>query len=87
MTGIGGPFGITSVASDLVPITPDDDNDLARPARAIRCKGNGAAGTLRITTHAGEVRNTYIDAGETLDVVAKRVHATGTSATGLEAII
>lgn len=87
MTGIGGPFGILSVASDLAPITPSDSTDLAKPARAIRCRPDGAAGTLRFTSFAGQTRNTYISAGEILEVVATRVHATGTTATNLEAII
>lgn len=80
-------FGILGVAPDLVPITPNNDADLPTPARAIRCRGDGTAGTVRITTLTGQVRNTYIAAGETLLVVAFRVHATGTSATGLEAYI
>lgn len=84
---IAGPFGILSSGSDLVPITPDDNTDLAKPARALRCRGNATGGTLRVTTYAGEVRNTYIDAGELLTLVIKRVHDTGTTATGLEAFI
>lgn len=77
----------TAPAPDLVPISPDDDNDLATPARAIRCRPDGTAGTLRITTAEGEVRDTYIDAGELLPIQAVRVHDTGTAATDLEAMI
>lgn len=72
---------------DLVPITPSDSTDLDTDARAIRCKPDGAAGTLRITTLAGQVRNTSIEVGEVLPVSVRRVHATGTTATGLEAFI
>lgn len=72
-------------ARDLPPITPNDSEDLAVWARAIRCNGTG--GTLRITTMAGQVRNTNIAAGGELMVQVKRVHATGTTATGLEAMI
>lgn len=69
---------------DLVPVTPNDSTDLAIAARSIRCKPNGAAGTLRFVALNGELRNTYIDVGETLLVGAKRIHLTGTTATGLE---
>lgn len=75
----------TSPAVDIVPIAPDDGNDLATHARAIRC--SGTAGTLRITTFEGVVRDTNIALGERLSVVVTRVHATGTTATGLEALI
>ncbi|MAC79300.1 MAG: hypothetical protein CML66_14710 [Rhodobacteraceae bacterium] len=74
-------------AFDLVPITPDDGIDLPDMARAIRCKpSSGTAGTLRITTRTGEVRNTEIGVGETMIVQVIRVHATGTTAAGLEAL-
>ena len=77
----------TFTAADLVPVTPSDAADLPQPARAIRCSPIGGAGTLRITTYTGQVRNTAIAQGEVLTVYAARVHATGTSATGLEALI
>lgn len=75
------------VATDLVPITPSDSADLPVAARSIRCDPTGASGTLRITTMAGELRNTPIAAGEVLLVAVKRVHSTGTAATLLEAMI
>lgn len=80
-------FDSTSVGQDLVPITPSDDNDLPIAARAIRCRPDGAAGALRVTTWAGQVRNTYIEAGGTLNVAVTRVHDAGTDATNLEAIL
>lgn len=73
---------------DIVPIAPNDSSDLATPARAIRCKPTtGQSGTIRVTTGAGAIRNTEITQGETLNVFVTRVHTTGTTATGLEAII
>ena len=72
------------VAMDLIPITPNDAVDLAIPARAIRV---GIGGTLRITTYMGIVRNTNVVAGAVLFVYARRVHAAGTTATGLEAMV
>lgn len=76
-----------NVASDLVPVTPNDSTDLAEPGRAIRCRPDGAAGTLRFSTNTNVVRNTYIDAGEIILVAVNRVHATGTTATNLEVLV
>lgn len=76
-----------NVASDLVPVIPNDNTDLTEPGRAIRCRPDGAAGTLRFSNNAGVVRNTYIDAGETILVAVTRVHATGTTATNLEVLV
>lgn len=75
----------TMVALDLVPITPSDAVDLDTAARAIRCNGDG--GTLRLVTLKGNLRNTVIAANEVLLVGANRIHATGTTATDLEAMI
>tara|TARA_R100000365_G_C2743414_1_gene72155 strand:- start:2157 stop:2423 length:267 start_codon:yes stop_codon:yes gene_type:complete len=83
-----GSTGYLSTGYDVVPIVPNDDNDLPEHARAIRCKPtSGAGGTLRFTSLTGQVRNTEIVAGELLLVAAKRIHETGTTATGLEAIV
>ena len=72
---------------DLIPIVPSDTVDLSIPARAIRCRPDGDAGTLRITTGRDEVRDTYIAAGEIIILSVTRVHASGTNATLLEAIV
>lgn len=73
--------------TDLVPIVPDDDADLAVTARHIRCRPDGQAGTLRFVTLDGNLRNTFIAVGEVIPCGAVRVHETGTTADGLEAII
>ncbi len=84
---LAGGVGPDGPGYDLVPVAGDDNTDLTVPARSIRCSPGGAAGTLRFTAHTGEVRNTSIALGETLPVVALRIHATGTTATGLEIYI
>ena len=73
----------TIVATDLIPVTPDDEADLAKAARALRV---GSGGTLRVTTLAGNVRNTSVEDGEVLLVAVSRVHATGTTASDIEAM-
>lgn len=72
---------------DLLPVTPSDTVSFTTDARAIRCRPDGVGGTIRFTALSGTVRNTYIAAGEVLDVGASRIHATGTAATNLEIII
>lgn len=84
---LGGNFGIGAPAMDLVPVTPSDSTDLVVTGRAIRCQPAGTAGTLRFTAWNGQIRNTSIAAGELLVVAVVRVHATGTTATGLEVAI
>lgn len=76
-----------NVGTDLVPVTPNDSTDLAEYGRAIRCRPDGAAGTVRFVNSAGTLRNTAIAAGETLLVGVTRIHATGTTATLLEVLI
>lgn len=81
LTQIGTP-------SDWVPVTPNDGQDLGKPARALRCLPlSGTGGTVRVTMSSGEVRNSEIAQGEIIFGGIVRVHATGTSATGLEAHI
>ncbi len=62
-------------------ITASDSVDLANPVRAIYI---GGAGNVVITTVAGnDVTFSGLPAGMILPVRAKRVKATGTTATGL----
>lgn len=77
----------TNMASDLVPVTKSDTENLAVAGRAIRCRSDGAGGTLKIRTNAGEDRSTYIAPGEVLWVAVFRVWVTGTAATNLELYI
>lgn len=76
-------FDQTITALDLVPVTPSNTVDLPVPARALRIK---TGGTLRITTYTGQVRNTEVVDGEVLLLFTLRVHATGTTAAGIEAM-
>lgn len=81
---VTGGLDQTFVAVDIAPVTPSDTADLEIHARAIRAQTDG---TLRITTYNAHVRGTFITAGEILPVYASRIHATGTTATGIEALI
>ena len=87
VTSLGGKAA-QFTAVDIITITPQDNVDLVRPIRAIRCKpAAGTAGTIRIKTHGGAIRNTEIAQGEVLTVYATQIHASGTTATGLEGLV
>ncbi|MGH2343518.1 spike base protein, RCAP_Rcc01079 family, partial [Segnochrobactraceae bacterium EtOH-i3] len=55
---------LTGPADDAVPITPSDSADLTEAVRAIRLSMSGTAGTVRVTTRAGNVRDLPIVPGE-----------------------
>jgi hypothetical protein len=77
----------TNMASDLVPVVPSNSDNLPTAGRAIRCRPDGVSGALKFVANSGEMRETYINAGETLLVAVLKVFATGTAATKLEVYI
>lgn len=81
---VSGGLEQTFVAVGIKAVTPSDTVDLPIHGRAIRAQADG---TIRFTSYRGEVDNTFIAAGEILPVYAKRIHATGTSATGIEVLL
>lgn len=77
--------GSIAASTNMLTITPNDAADLPKPVRYIRCLPvSGVAGTIRMKTIDGDIVNTEIAKGEKLEIVAVKVFATGTSATGLE---
>lgn len=79
------PFSqdVTKYAVDAFEITPDDGNDLTEVTRAISF---ATAGTLRITTQDGTTINYLtggLAAGAMHPLGVARVHATGTTVTGI----
>ncbi len=75
----------TAVAADIVPIVPNDTADLDTHARAITCQG--APGDVVLIALNGAQRTVPIGLYQRLDVYTSRVLATGTTATGLFALI
>ena len=72
-------------ATDIVAVTPDDSADLPRPAIALYVE---AAGTVAIDTVAGDAtRVVSVAANMLLPVAAVRVRATGTTASGIHALV
>jgi len=76
--------GLDSPASDVFPITPDDDTDLAVATRAIRAD---TGGDVVLVAMAGPERTCRFADGETRAIRATRIKATGTTATGLEGMV
>ena len=73
--------GLDSPATDVFPITPDDDTDLAVATRAIRAD---TGGDVVLVTLEGNERTCKFADGETRAIRATRIKATGTMAAGLE---
>lgn len=69
----------SGAAWDGIEITPAN-SDLQEPVRGLRVNG---AGTLRITTAGGTVLNMTCYPGEYVPFFVKRVHSTGTTASGI----
>lgn len=78
-----------SPGSDVVPITPNDSTDVSTTQGSdtlvgVRALRANTAGTIKVTTAAGNDRVMNFLAGETRPIFATRVWATGTTATGIE---
>ena len=71
-------------ATDIVPVIPDDTTDLNEVAMALFIE---TGGTLRIVTRRGETRDVEVDDQLLLPVAVRRVMATGTTATGVHALV
>jgi hypothetical protein len=75
------PLYQTQTFTKAFAITTNDSTDLASTVKAIYC---GGAGNIKVTTSTGvTVTFTGVLAGTILPVTAKRVFATGTTATNL----
>lgn len=75
---------LSGPATDIAPVTPNDANDLAQPALALYVETGGA---LSIVTLRGLSRSVQVANHSILPVACRRVNATGTSATGIHALV
>ena len=64
-------------------ITPSDTTDLDMTTRLIRAE---TGGVIKWHNLNGETQTTTVDAGERVPIKARRVLATGTTASGLEGL-
>lgn len=77
-------LSLSGPATDIVPVTPSDTTDLADIAPAIYVETGGA---VTITTVAGATRQVNVANFSVLAVGVRRVHATGTTASGIHALV
>lgn len=71
-------------ATDLLPVVPDDTAELSEMAMALFVESGG---TLRVVTRRGEIREVVLDDQFLLPVAVRQVLATGTTATGIHALV
>ena len=71
-------------ATDALPVTPDDDVDLANVAIALYVEVGGA---VVVDTVAGETRTLTVADFSLLPLGTTRVRATGTTAAGIHALV
>lgn len=75
--------GLESPAVRLAGVAPNDAADLAFATRAIAV---GTEGFVRLTTIQGDTGRVYVVPGAPFPVRARRIWATGTSATDIVAL-
>lgn len=81
----GFTHGLEAPAKDGFHITPDDGVDLTKVTRALHV---GTAGAVRVTLLSGAVVTFVgVNSGAVLPIRASRVHATGTTAGDLVALL
>lgn len=71
-------------ATDIVPVTPADGTDLATVCQALYVE---TAGIVSFVSAAGQTRTVKVADYSILPVRVRRVRATGTTATGIHALV
>lgn len=81
---VGRAASLQGPATDIRPVTPNDSADLSSVAIALYVE---TGGTLSIVTALGEARQVAVPDFTILPVGVRRVNATGTSASGVHALV
>lgn len=79
------PPSLTSPITRGAAVTPDNDNDLATPSRALWV-GTGGNISLILADDSAAITLTNIPDGTLLPVRAKRIRSTSTTASGIVAL-
>lgn len=80
----GGPRTILDPRTSAVAVTPSDSSELAVLSASLYI---GGAGNIKVTMKDGQdVTFNSVPAGTTLHIQARRVFATGTTATAIVAL-
>jgi hypothetical protein len=75
---------LSGPATDVVPVTPNNAADLPPVAIGLYVE---VAGTVSIVTVTGQTRSVGVADFAILPVGVRRVNATGTTATGIHALV
>ncbi len=75
---------LSGPATDALPVIPDDSTDLPLVAVGLYVE---TGGTIVIDTVRGETRTLTVADFSILPLGLRRVHATGTTATGMHALV
>lgn len=75
---------LSGPATDALPVTPADGSDLPMVAIALYVE---IGGTVVVDTVAGETRTISVADFSILPLGVRRVRATGTTATGIHALV
>lgn len=76
--------GLEAPARGLLAITPNDSTDISAQIRAINV---AESGTVKLTMLDGSEGTIFVAAGSVFPVRARRIWATGTTATGIVGLI
>lgn len=78
---------VSSPATDAIPVTPSDSADLAVMTKAIWLPVSATGGVVRVVTRVGATRDLPLYPGDLLPIRVTRVLATGTTASGIWALV
>ncbi|MFB9149853.1 spike base protein, RCAP_Rcc01079 family [Roseovarius ramblicola] len=77
-------LALSGPATDALPVVPDDGTDLPHVAVGLYVETGGTLGFVTVT---GQVRTVSVADFSILPVGVRRVRATGTTATGIHALV
>ena len=80
----GRTLALSGPATDIRPVTPSDSTDLEAVALALYVE---IGGSLSMVTEAGQSRSVIVADFSMLPVGVRRVNATGTTASGIHAMV
>ena len=80
----GRDLSLSGPATDILPVTPSNSTSFTRIALALYIE---TGGQLSFVTVAGESRQVAVADFSILPVGTSRVNATGTTATGIHALV
>lgn len=78
---------VSGPASDAIPVTPSDSVDLGKVCKALWLPLSATGGIVRVITEASNTRDLPLYPGDLLPIRVSRVLATGTTATGIWALV